>query len=126
MTELSAHLDALARFANQAYRRPLKPGEADELRQLLLPEKKSAAQLDREIAQNAGILGALRDDSTLDSALGDTGLNANMMNGIGGSGDFARNALQIPVIVGRVEHVGNEMRDLLRFEFAKSARGHRW
>lgn len=41
-------------------------------------------QLDREIAQNAGILGALRDDSTLDSALGATGLNANMMNGIGG------------------------------------------
>ncbi len=41
-------------------------------------------QLDREIAQNAGILGALRDDSTLDSALGATGLNANMMSGIGG------------------------------------------
>lgn len=41
-------------------------------------------QLDKEIAQNAGVLGALRDNSTLDSALGSTGLNADMMNGIGG------------------------------------------
>lgn len=41
-------------------------------------------QLDKEIAQNAGVLGALRDNSTLDSALGATGLNADMMNGIGG------------------------------------------
>ncbi len=41
-------------------------------------------QLDKEIAENAGVLGALRDDATLDSALGATGLNAEMMNGIGG------------------------------------------
>lgn len=41
-------------------------------------------QLDREIAENAGVLGALRDNATLDSALGATGLNADMMNGIGG------------------------------------------
>lgn len=41
-------------------------------------------QLDKEIAENAGVLGALRDDATLDSALGATGLNADMMNGIGG------------------------------------------
>lgn len=41
-------------------------------------------QLDKEIAENAGVLGALRDDSQLDSVLGATGLNADMMNGIGG------------------------------------------
>jgi len=41
-------------------------------------------QLDKEIAENAGVLGALRDDSALDSVLGSTGLNADMMNGIGG------------------------------------------
>ena len=41
-------------------------------------------QLDKEIAENAGVLGALRDNATLDSALGSTGLNADMMNGIGG------------------------------------------
>lgn len=41
-------------------------------------------QLDKEIAENAGVLGALRDDSQLDSVLGSTGLNADMMSGIGG------------------------------------------
>jgi hypothetical protein len=41
-------------------------------------------QLDKEIAENAGVLGALRDDSQLDSVLGATGLNADTMNGIGG------------------------------------------
>lgn len=41
-------------------------------------------QLDKEIAENAGVLGALRDNATLDSALGATGLNADMMSGIGG------------------------------------------
>ncbi len=41
-------------------------------------------QLDKEIADNAGVLGALRDDSQLDSVLGATGLNADMMSGIGG------------------------------------------
>lgn len=41
-------------------------------------------QLDKEIADNAGVLGALRGDATLDSALGATGLNEDMMNGISG------------------------------------------
>jgi hypothetical protein len=40
-------------------------------------------QLDKQIAENAGVLGALRDNATLDSALGATGLNSDMMNGIG-------------------------------------------
>jgi hypothetical protein len=40
-------------------------------------------QLDKEIAENAGLLGALRDDSQL-ADLGATGLNNNLMNGIGG------------------------------------------
>lgn len=40
-------------------------------------------RLDKEIAENAGMLGALRPD-TLDSALGTTGLNADTMSGIGG------------------------------------------
>lgn len=41
-------------------------------------------QLDKEVANNAGVLGALRDNSALDAALGATGLNANTMAGIGG------------------------------------------
>ncbi len=41
-------------------------------------------QLDKEVAENAGVLGALRDDSQLDSVLGSTGLNADTMSGIGG------------------------------------------
>lgn len=41
-------------------------------------------QLDKEIAENAGVLGQLRDDSQLDSVLGATGVNKDMMNGIGG------------------------------------------
>lgn len=41
-------------------------------------------QLDKEIAENAGVLGGLRDDATLDSSLGATGLNAKDMQGIGG------------------------------------------
>ncbi len=41
-------------------------------------------QLDKEIAENAGVLGSLRDDSALDQALGATGMNADTMSGIGG------------------------------------------
>ncbi len=41
-------------------------------------------QLDKEIAENAGVLASLRDDSALDQALGATGLNADTMSGIGG------------------------------------------
>jgi hypothetical protein len=41
-------------------------------------------QLDKEIAENSGLLGSLRDDSVLDGSLGTTGLNAETMNGIGG------------------------------------------
>ncbi|MBM4364873.1 MAG: AgmX/PglI C-terminal domain-containing protein [Deltaproteobacteria bacterium] len=41
-------------------------------------------QLDKEIAENAGVLGSLRNDSALDAALGATGLNADTMSGIGG------------------------------------------
>ncbi len=41
-------------------------------------------QLDKEIAENAGVLGSLRNDSALDAALGATGMNADTMSGIGG------------------------------------------
>jgi len=41
-------------------------------------------QLDKEIAESAGVLGSLRNDSALDSALGATGLNADTQSGIGG------------------------------------------
>ncbi len=43
----------------------------------------SKEELDKEIAASDGVLEALQNDSTLDSALGATGLNANMMNDIG-------------------------------------------
>ncbi len=41
-------------------------------------------QLDKQVAENAGLLGALRNDSALDGMLGNTGMNADMMSGIGG------------------------------------------
>ena len=41
-------------------------------------------QLDKEVADNAGLMAALRDDSALDQAIGATGLNADTMSGIGG------------------------------------------
>ncbi len=41
-------------------------------------------QLDREVAENAGLLSALRDDANLAGQLGNTGMNADMQSGIGG------------------------------------------
>lgn len=40
-------------------------------------------QIDKEIAENAGVLGAMR-DGAVESMLGDTSLSADMANGIGG------------------------------------------
>jgi hypothetical protein len=42
------------------------------------------AQLDREIAENAGVLGALRDGSELDGVLANTGLSQSILGGLGG------------------------------------------
>lgn len=41
-------------------------------------------ELDRQIAENAGVLGALRDSGELDGMFGSTGLDANLRGGIGG------------------------------------------
>ncbi len=41
-------------------------------------------QIDKEIAENAGVLGALRDGSELDGVFGTSGLNADLLGGIGG------------------------------------------
>ncbi len=41
-------------------------------------------QLDKEIAEAAGVLGALRDGSELDGVLGSTGLSQDLLGGIGG------------------------------------------
>lgn len=41
-------------------------------------------QLDKEIAENAGVLGALRDGSELDGVFGTSGLNSDIAGGIGG------------------------------------------
>ncbi len=41
-------------------------------------------EMDKQIAENAGVLGALRDGSELDSMLNQAGLNQDLMQGIGG------------------------------------------
>ncbi len=41
-------------------------------------------QIDKEIAENAGVLGALRDGSELDGVFGSSGLNSDIAGGIGG------------------------------------------
>jgi pSer/pThr/pTyr-binding forkhead associated (FHA) protein len=41
-------------------------------------------QLDKEVAENAGVLGALREGSELDGVFGSSNLNADMAGGIGG------------------------------------------
>ncbi len=41
-------------------------------------------QVDREIAENAGVLGALRDGSELDGVFGSSGLSSDIAGGIGG------------------------------------------
>ncbi len=42
------------------------------------------AQVDKEIAENAGVLGALRDGSELDGVMGSAGLSQDILGGIGG------------------------------------------
>ncbi len=42
------------------------------------------AALDKEIAENAGVLGALRESGDLDGVLGNTGLSMDIIGGIGG------------------------------------------
>ena len=42
------------------------------------------AELDRQIAENAGVLGALADSSELDGIFGSSGLDADLVGGIGG------------------------------------------
>jgi len=41
-------------------------------------------QLDKEVAENAGVLGALRDGAELDGVFGSSNLNADLAGGIGG------------------------------------------
>lgn len=41
-------------------------------------------QLDKEVAENAGVLGALREGSELDGVFGSSNLNADLQGGIGG------------------------------------------
>ncbi len=42
------------------------------------------AQLDKEIAESAGVLGALRDGGELDGVMGNTGLSQDIIGGLGG------------------------------------------
>jgi hypothetical protein len=42
------------------------------------------AELDKQIAEDAGVLGALRDGSELDGLLGSTGLSPDLLGGLGG------------------------------------------
>ena len=41
-------------------------------------------ELDRQVAENAGVLGALRDAGDLDGVFGTSGLDANLTGGVGG------------------------------------------
>lgn len=57
---------------------------SQESQKIAMQKRQLEKELDKEIAENSGVLAALRDDSTLDAALGATGLNADTMEGIGG------------------------------------------
>lgn len=59
-----------------------KDGELDRTKGDKVELAKAA--VDKEIAENAGVLGALRDGSELDGVLGNTGLNMDILGGIGG------------------------------------------
>jgi Inner membrane component of T3SS, cytoplasmic domain len=61
-----------------------KVGKKDAKMDKAKGEKVEKMKMDREVAENAGLLGALRDDSSLDSSLSNTGLSGAMQNGIGG------------------------------------------
>ena len=61
-----------------------KVGKKDAKLDKAKGEKVEKMKMDREVAENAGLLGALRDDSSLDSSLSNTGLSGAMQNGIGG------------------------------------------
>ncbi len=61
-----------------------KVGKKDAKMDKAKGEKVEKMKMDREVAENAGLLGALRDDSSLDSSLSNTGLSGAMNNGIGG------------------------------------------
>jgi hypothetical protein len=41
-------------------------------------------QVDREVAENAGVLGAMRDGGEMDGVFGTSGLNSDLTGGIGG------------------------------------------
>lgn len=47
-------------------------------------EKVQKRQMDKEVAEDAGLLGALRDDASLDSSLSNSGLSGSLQSGIGG------------------------------------------
>jgi len=61
-----------------------KVGKKDAKQDKAKGEKIQKQVMDKEVADNAGLLGALRDDSSLDSSLSNTGLSGAMQNGIGG------------------------------------------
>jgi hypothetical protein len=47
-------------------------------------EKVQKMQMDKDVAEDAGLLGALRDDASLDSSLSNSGLSGSLQSGIGG------------------------------------------
>lgn len=61
-----------------------KVGKKDAKMDKAKGEKVEKMKMDREVAENAGLLGALREDSSLDNNLSNTGLSGAMQNGIGG------------------------------------------
>lgn len=61
-----------------------KVGKKDAKMDKAKGEKVEKMVMDREVAENAGLLGALRDDSSLDSSMSNNGLSGAMQNGIGG------------------------------------------
>jgi hypothetical protein len=60
-----------------------KVGKKDAKMDKAKGEKIEKQKMDREVAENAGLLGALRDDASLDSSMANNGVGA-MQNGIGG------------------------------------------
>lgn len=61
-----------------------KVGKKDAKMEKAKGEKVAKKVMDKEVAENAGLLGALRDDASLDSSLNNSGLSGSLQSGIGG------------------------------------------
>jgi hypothetical protein len=89
LVALACMADAVDEAAWDACRAPFTPPEDDDrygIREtsVLVSVIGTRGDIDREIAENAGVLGALRDGAELDGVFGTSSLDSDLTGGIGG------------------------------------------